>query len=100
MMVNLIMLFILIDIPPCFKLKNKNITDELWNEKNLKGRWREYSIQELKLSDNTNLDITWLKDDNLIDLENLSKPEILLDEILEDIESSLNDLKIIRDNLN
>jgi type I restriction enzyme M protein len=84
----------------CFKLENKNITDELWNEKNLKGRWREYSIQELKLRDNTNLDITWLKDDNLIDLENLSKPEILLDEILEDIESSLNDLKIIRDNLN
>ncbi len=68
-------------------------------KKNSQGRWREYNIQELKLRDNTNLDITWLKDENLIDLENLPEPEILLDEIIENIESSLNSLKLIKENL-
>lgn len=84
----------------CYKLKNRNETPELWNEKNPQGRWREYTIEELELRDNTNLDITWLKDKNLIDFENLPKPEVLLDEILEDLESSINDLKLIRENLN
>jgi len=83
----------------CYKLKDRNLTDELWSEENTKGRWREYNIEKLKLRDNTNLDITWLKDDSLIDLDNLPEPEILLDEIIENMESSLNSFRLIRGNL-
>ncbi|MFK2821527.1 N-6 DNA methylase [Arcobacter sp. YIC-80] len=81
----------------CYKLKDRNNTTEKWDEKNSIGRWREYKIDEILLRDDTNLDITWLKDDSLIDIENLSEPEILIDEIIENIENSLINFKAIRD---
>ena len=36
-----------------------------------------------------NLDIFWLKDESLEDLENLPEPEILAAEIVENLESAL-----------
>jgi type I restriction enzyme M protein len=45
--------------------------------------------------DKTNLDIFWLKDESLGDLENLPNPKILALEIAEDLESALEEFKRI-----
>ena len=69
-------------------------------KENPEGRWRKYSYEYLISRDKTNLDIIWLKDENLIDLENLPEPDTLIDEIIENIQSSLESFKTIRDSLN
>lgn len=74
--------------------------EETYHEKeNPEGRWRKYSYDSLIARDKTNLDITWLKDENLIDLENLPEPETLIDEIIDNIQSALESFKTIKENL-
>ncbi|HHB94699.1 MAG TPA: hypothetical protein ENK88_06110 [Campylobacterales bacterium] len=74
-------------------------SNELWSEKNLEGRWRKYTYEEILLRDNTNLDIIWLKDDSFIDIEKLPKPEILIDEIVMNLESALASFRVIKDSI-
>jgi len=45
--------------------------------------------------DKTSLDIFWLKDKALADLDNLSDPEDLAEEIIENIEAGLNSFRQI-----
>jgi len=45
--------------------------------------------------DKTSLDITWLKDKSLADLDNLPDPDILAAEIIENIEAGLENFKEI-----
>ena len=47
------------------------------------GRWRSYSYEELTGRDKTSLDISWLKDNSLTDLDNLPEPDELAGEIIE-----------------
>ncbi|WP_456375104.1 type I restriction-modification system subunit M [Methanocaldococcus sp.] len=82
-----------------YPFEYRESSNELWSEDNLKGRWRKYSYDEILLRDNTNLDITWLKDDNLIDVENLPEPEVLIDEIVMNLESALASFRVIKDSL-
>jgi type I restriction enzyme M protein len=72
---------------------------ETWNKENEEGRWRKFTYNEIIARDKTNLDIFWLKDENLIDLENLPEPDTLIDEIIENIESALESFKTIRESL-
>lgn len=78
---------------------NKDLANrrENWNIEN--GRWRKYTIEEILTRDKTNLDIFWLKDESLIDLDNLPDAETLIDTIIENIESALVSFKTIKDNL-
>ena len=46
-------------------------------------------------SSKTNLDIFWLKDKSLGDLDNLPDPDILANEIIENMEASLQSFKEI-----
>jgi len=52
-------------------------------------RFKKFSYKEIIARDKTNLDITWLKDESLDDLENLPDPDILAQEIIENLESAL-----------
>ena len=45
--------------------------------------------EEIIARDKTNLDIFWLKDKSLADLDNLPDPDILANEIIENIEAGL-----------
>ena len=54
------------------------------------GRWRKYSYDEIISRDKTNLDIFWLKDKSLADLDNLPDPDELAEEIIEDVEAALD----------
>jgi len=89
----------LIDFVNCYKANDLSKRKETWTEKNPERRWRKFSSNEINARDKTNLDIFWLKDDNLIDLDNLPEPDLLINEIIEDIERALQNFKTIRDTI-
>ena len=49
--------------------------------------------------DKTSLDIFWIKDKSLTDLDNLPDPDILANEIIENIESGLNAFREIMETI-
>lgn len=56
-------------------------------------RFKKFTYDELIKRDKTNLDIIWLKDDSLKELENLPEPEVLLKGIVKNLKSCLADLE-------
>ncbi|WP_440954399.1 hypothetical protein ACSAZK_12250 [Methanosarcina sp. Mfa9] len=50
--------------------------------------------------DKTNLDIFWLKDKSLADLDSLPDPDVLANEIIENMEASLASFKEIMATIN
>jgi type I restriction enzyme M protein len=88
------------DFISCYNSNHILEREETWSEKKPSGRWRKYSYNQIISGDKASLDIFWIKDSNLIDLENLAEPEVLVNEIIENIESSLENFKTIRDTLN
>jgi type I restriction enzyme M protein len=63
-------------------------------------RFKKYTYDELISRDNTNLDIFWIKDDSLVDLENLPEPEVLLDEIIDNLQNALEEFEGVKEELN
>lgn len=74
---------------------NRHKRKETWSETNPEGRWRKYSYEEIIARDKTSLDITWLKDKSLADLDNLPDPDVLAEEIAENLESALGSFREI-----
>tara|TARA_R110002124_G_scaffold91297_8_gene232551 strand:+ start:13273 stop:13842 length:570 start_codon:yes stop_codon:yes gene_type:complete len=74
---------------------------ESWHaEKNPEGRWRKFSYDELVARDKTSLDLFWLKDKSLTDLDNLPEPDELAEEIIENLEAGLNSFREVLTGLN
>jgi type I restriction enzyme M protein len=65
---------------------NQDVTLSL--SKGPEGRWRKYTYDEIVARDKTSLDITWLKDKSLADLDNLPDPDVLAEDIAENLESA------------
>ncbi|MBK7377548.1 MAG: SAM-dependent DNA methyltransferase [Ignavibacteriales bacterium] len=63
-------------------------------------RFKKFKFDEIIARDKTNLDIFWLKDDSLGDMDNLPDPDVLALEIVENIEASLASFKEIVEGLN
>jgi type I restriction enzyme M protein len=80
----------LADFIACYNPNNRHKRKATWDaEMNPEGRWRKYAYEELTARDNTSLDVFWLKDKSLTDLDNLPDPDTLAEEIIENLESSL-----------
>lgn len=62
-------------------------------------RFKKFSYDDILARDKTSLDIFWLKDDSLTDLENLPEPEIIAAEIIENLEAALESFKNIESSL-
>ncbi len=82
------------DFITCYNPQNRHKRKETWSEASKgstspEGRWRKFSIDEITSRDKTSLDITWLKDKSLADLDNLPDPEVLAGEIIENLEAGL-----------
>lgn len=88
------------DFVKCYMPENRNKRKETWSEENPEGRWRKYDYDEIVDRDKTSLDIFWLKDKSLTDLDNLPDPDILAVEIIENLEAGLNSFKEIMETLN
>ena len=72
-----------------FKPDNRHEREPTWSEDNPEGRWRAYDYEALIQRDKASLDILWLKDESLAETENLPPPEIIAQEIVEDLEAAL-----------
>jgi len=83
------------DFIKCYSPSNRNERKETWSETNPEGRWRKFTYEEIIDRDKTSLDIFWLKDESLADLDNLPDPDILANEIIENIEAGLESFKIL-----
>jgi len=79
---------------------NRYDRKETWSEENPDGRWRKFCCDEILARDKTNLDIFWLKDKSLADLDNLPDPDILANEIIENLEAGLENFKEIMATIN
>lgn len=85
----------------CFHPSNRHKRKETFNaEKNPEGRWRKFIYDEIINRDKTSLDITWIKDKSLADLDNLPDPDELAAEIVENLESGLESFKAVIAELN
>ncbi|HBM15973.1 MAG TPA: DNA methyltransferase [Lentisphaeria bacterium] len=83
------------DFIECYNPKNINLRQETWSEENPQGRWRKYKYEDILARDKTSLDIFWLKDESLADLDNLPEPDVLALDIIDNIESALDNFKQI-----
>ena len=73
----------------CYNPTNRHKRTETYHATdNPEERWRKFKYDELVARDKTSLDITWLKDKSLADLDNLPDPDVLAEEIAENLESA------------
>lgn len=75
-----------------YKPKNKDKREE-------SERFKAFTYDELMARDKANLDIIWLKDDSLEDAENLPAPEVIAQEIIEELQAALNEFTAIAEAL-
>jgi type I restriction enzyme M protein len=59
------------------------------------ARWRSFTHEEIVARDKANVDITWLRDDSLEDLDNLPAPEVIAREIVEDLTAALAEFEAV-----
>jgi type I restriction enzyme M protein len=88
------------DFIKCYSPENRHSRTETWSEEFSEGRFRKFGYEEIVARDKTNLDIFWLKDKSLADLDNLPDPDILANEIIENMEASLASFKEIMATIN
>ena len=58
-------------------------------------RFRPFTYDELIARDKANLDITWLRDESLEDMDNLPAPEVIAREIVEDLTAALAEFEAV-----
>ena len=88
------------DFIACYNPQNRHERKETWSEENPDGRWRKFSVDEILKRDKTSLDIFWLKDKSLADLDNLPDPDVLADDIIENLQSALESFQELKKQLN
>ena len=82
-----------------YKAANRHQREATWSAEQPEGRWRAYSHEDIVARDKASLDILWLKDDSLADSDNLPPPEVIAQEIVEDLQAALEQFKLIAGDL-
>jgi len=78
----------------CYNSANRHKRVETYHAvDNPEGRWRKFGYDEIVARDKTSLDITWLKHKSIADLDNLPDPDVLAEEIAENLESALGSFR-------
>jgi len=80
----------------CYCTDDRSERKETWSEENTEGRWRCYDYAEVLKRDKTNLDIFWLRDKSLEDLDNLPDPDVIASELVDELSVALEQLKEIQ----
>lgn len=62
-------------------------------------RFKKFAYDDLIARDKTNLDILWLKDDSIVDAADLPAPEVIAEEILESLQSAVEEIQAVLDAL-
>ena len=78
----------------CYNALHRHRRKATWDEQDApEGRWRSYGYEELTARDKTSLDVFWLKDKSLVDLDNLPEPAELAEQIIENLEAGLSSFR-------
>lgn len=87
-------------------LKTKRLTHEdfddfvsCYKKRKETERFHRFTYEELAQRDKLNLDIFWLKDDSLEDMDSLPEPDILAAEIVENLEAALEQFRSVSEEL-
>jgi type I restriction enzyme M protein len=84
----------------CYCPGNRHKRKPTWDEKkNPEGRWRAFDYDDLTKRDKVNLDIFWLKDESLEDSDSLPDPDVIAEEIVEDLQAALDQFAAITSDL-
>ncbi|MBP5989525.1 MAG: SAM-dependent DNA methyltransferase [Piscinibacter sp.] len=62
-------------------------------------RFRRFEVDDLLARDKLNLDIFWLKDDSLDDVDSLPAPDVIAAEIVENLQAALEAFQTVADEL-
>ncbi len=73
----------------CYRPGKRHLRKATWAEDSQEGRWRCFTYDELAKRDKLNLDLFWLKDESLEDSDSLPEPDVLAEEIAEDLQTAL-----------
>ena len=73
----------------CYKPGKLHKRTATWSEENPDGRWRGYDYEDLLKRDKLSLDLFWIKDKSLTDTDSLPAPDILAQEVVDDLEAAL-----------
>lgn len=77
------------DFVACYNPAARHNRKATWSEDTPDGRWRAFSREELLQRDKASLDLFWLKDATMTDLDNLPEPDVLMSEIMENLEAAM-----------
>jgi len=83
----------------CYHPANRHRRKPTWGESNPDGRWRSFEYDELLKRDKVNLDIFWLKDQSLEDSDDLPDPDVLAQEIADDLQTALEQFSTVASKL-
>src|SRR5262245_6755786 len=84
----------------CYHPANRHQRKPTWDaEKNPDGRWRAFDYEELAKRDKANLDIFWLKDKSLEESDDLPEPDVLAQEIADDLQTALEQFQAVANGL-
>ena len=78
---------------------NRHDRKAICSPESAEGRWRVYDYADLIARDKASLDIFWLKDDSLADSDNLPRPDVIAQEIVDDLEAALEQFRLIASDL-
>src|SRR6056297_1696969 len=87
------------DFVELYNPENRHNRKESWSEENPDGRWRKYSYDETTNRDKTSMDIFWLRDASMTNLEDLPEPELLAGEIVESLRSAMLNFESVEEDL-
>jgi type I restriction enzyme M protein len=76
------------DFIECYNPKSRHQREET-------EKFKRFTYDELMQRDKVSLDIFWIKDESLEDMENLPEPDVLALEIAENLESALDQFRAI-----
>jgi type I restriction enzyme M protein len=83
----------------CYKPSNRQRRKPTWSEENPEGRWRVFEYEELIKRDKVNLDLFWLKDKSLEESDDLPDPDVIAEEIADDLQTALDQFRSIAEGL-
>jgi type I restriction enzyme M protein len=79
----------------CYDPGNRSKRKPTFSEAHPEGRFRAYDYEELVARDKCSLDLFWLKDEGLLDADDLPEPNEIAMEIAEDLRSAVAQIEEI-----
>jgi type I restriction enzyme M protein len=80
------------DFVACWRVKQRGTRQET-------ERFRRFTVDELLARDKLNLDLFWLKDDSLEDVDHLPAPDVIAAEIVDNLQAALEAFQTVADEL-